>query len=146
MTQANLTFIGPFIVIHFYSKTNLMHQSIKFILFWNDTLHVSDDFSVHHQEFRTVHTATGICQTETAVCLLACRQQLASRIRTSVLILLASCQQTCMTDTIAVCTVKNYWWWTEELFETCKILSKKRPTWCRIFYYYFIQCSTCFGC
>ena len=29
----------------------------------------------------------------------------------SVLILLASCQQTCMTYTTAVCTVKNYWWW-----------------------------------
>jgi len=27
----------------------------------------------------------------------------------SVLILLASCQQTCVTYTIAVCTVKNYW-------------------------------------
>jgi len=44
--------------------------------------------------------------------------QLASRI---ILILLASCQQTCMTHTIAVCTVKNSWWWTEELSETCRI-------------------------
>jgi len=48
-----------------------MHQCIKFILFWNDTLHVSDGLSVHYQEFKTVHTATGICQTDTAVCLLA---------------------------------------------------------------------------
>ena len=30
---------------------------------------------VHHQEFKTVHTATGICQTDTAVCLLASWQQ-----------------------------------------------------------------------
>ena len=34
-----------------------------------------------------------------------------------------SCSQavskTCMTYTIAVCTVKNSWWWTEELSETC---------------------------
>jgi len=30
----------------------------------------------------------------------------------NILILLASCQQTCMTYTIAVCTVKNSWWWT----------------------------------
>jgi len=52
-----------------------MHQCIKFILFWNDTLHVSDGLSVHHQEFKTVHTAIGICQTDTAVCLLARRQQ-----------------------------------------------------------------------
>ena len=40
-------------------------------LFWNGTLHVSDGLSVHHQEFKTVQTATGICQTDTAVCLLA---------------------------------------------------------------------------
>jgi len=46
-----------------------MHQYMKFILFWNDTLHVSDGLSVHHQEFKTVHTATGICQADTAVCL-----------------------------------------------------------------------------
>jgi len=52
---------------YFYSKTNKMHQCIKLILFWNDTLHVSDGPSVHHQEFKTVHTATGICQTDTAV-------------------------------------------------------------------------------
>ena len=45
-----------------------MHQYIKFILFWNDTLHVSDGLYVHHQQLRTVHTATGIYQTDTAVC------------------------------------------------------------------------------
>ena len=45
--------------------------SIVFIVFWNDTVHVSDGLSVHHQEFKTVHTVTGICQTNTAVCLLA---------------------------------------------------------------------------
>jgi len=35
------------------------------------SLHVSDGLSVHHKELTTVHTATGICQTDTAVCLLA---------------------------------------------------------------------------
>ena len=44
-------------------------------LFWNDTLHVSDGLSVHRQEFTTVHTATGICQTDTAAILLASSQQ-----------------------------------------------------------------------
>jgi hypothetical protein len=52
-----------------------MHQCLKFILFWSNTVHVSDGFSVHHQEFKTIHTATGICQTDTAVWLLASRQQ-----------------------------------------------------------------------
>ena len=45
-----------------------MLQCIKFVLFWSDTLHVSDGLSVHHQEFKT---AIGICETDTAVCLLA---------------------------------------------------------------------------
>ena len=71
----NLTFIGRCIVIYSYSKTNQMHRSIKFILFWNDTLRVSNGISVHHQEFKTVHTATGICQTDTADCLLTSSQQ-----------------------------------------------------------------------
>jgi len=38
-----------------------MHQCIKFILFWNDALHVSDGLSID--------------QTDTAVRLLASRQQ-----------------------------------------------------------------------
>jgi hypothetical protein len=29
----------------------------------NITLHVSEGLSVHHQEFKTVHTASGICHT-----------------------------------------------------------------------------------
>ena len=39
----------------------------------------------------------------------------------STLILLESCQQTCMTYTIVVCKVKNSWLWTEKLSETCRI-------------------------
>ena len=31
-------------------------------------------------------------------------------------------EQTCMTYNIVVCTVKNSWWWTEELSETCRVL------------------------
>jgi len=58
--QSNLTFIGPCVVIYFYSKTNQKHQCLKFILFWSSTLHVSDGFSVHHRVFKTVHTAAGI--------------------------------------------------------------------------------------
>jgi hypothetical protein len=67
-----------------------MHQCIRFILFWNETLHVSDGLSVHHQEFKTVHTATGVCQTDTAVCLLGSREQYMS-----------------LHSPVAVCTVLN---------------------------------------
>jgi hypothetical protein len=48
--------------------TNVRHGVILIIkptgctkfsnLFWNETLHVSDSSSVHHQEFFTIHTAT----------------------------------------------------------------------------------------
>ena len=43
--------------MYFYSKTDQMHKCIKFILFWNNTVHVSDCLSVNHQ-LQTVHTAT----------------------------------------------------------------------------------------
>jgi hypothetical protein len=51
----------------------------------------------------------------------ACKQDQDGTASSSNLILLASCQQICMTYTTAVCTVKNYWWWTEELSETCRV-------------------------
>ena len=31
-----------------------------------DAVHVSDGFSVHHQELKTAHKGSGICQTVTA--------------------------------------------------------------------------------
>ena len=48
-----------------------MHLFVKFILFCSSTVRVSDGLSVHHQESKTVHTASGICQTDSADCLLA---------------------------------------------------------------------------
>ena len=48
-----------------------MHQFLKFILFCGNTLRVSDGLSVHHQESKTVHTASGICRTDSADSLLA---------------------------------------------------------------------------
>ena len=98
-----------------YNK-NQLDVIIPQIYYWNEILHVSDSSSVHHQEFFIVNTAV--------VYVIQVCWQIASRIRMelrSILILLASCQQTCMTYTIAVYTVKNSWWWTEELSETCRI-------------------------
>ena len=67
----NLTFIGPCFVILFLQQNQLYAPVYQIYLLQNDTLHVSDGLSVYHQEFKTVHTATGICQTDTTVCLLA---------------------------------------------------------------------------
>ena len=71
------------------------------ILFWNETLHVWDSSSVHHQEFFTVHTAM-------VYVVQVCGQ-------------LASCLQTCTTYTVAVYAVLDYRLWTEELSETCRV-------------------------
>jgi hypothetical protein len=51
-------------LIYFYSKTDEMDQFFKFIIFYSSTLHVSDGLSAHHQESKTVHTASGIRQTD----------------------------------------------------------------------------------
>jgi len=55
-------FLGSCIVIYFLVKpTGCTKSQIYFI--WNNTLHVSDGLSVHHQESNTAHTASGICHT-----------------------------------------------------------------------------------
>ena len=62
LTFINLTFTGPCVVIYSYNKSQrdaLISQSY----FWNRTLHVSERFSVHHQESGTVNTARGLCHT-----------------------------------------------------------------------------------
>ena len=60
--------------------------------------------------------SNGICHTGLQIALRAGSEWNCS----SILILLANCLQTCMAYTIAVCTVENSWWWTEELSETCR--------------------------
>jgi len=40
-----------------------MPSILNLFYFGNNTLHVSDGLSVHHQESETVHTASGICYT-----------------------------------------------------------------------------------
>ena len=57
-------FVEGALVFFFHSKTRCINVSNLFS--WSKTLHVSDGLSVHHQEFTTLRTVTGICQTDTA--------------------------------------------------------------------------------
>ena len=68
------------------------------------TPHVSGSSSTHHQG-------------------LACRIRME---QSSILILHASCRQTCITCSSAECTVAKCWWWVEELPETCRVLYKNK--------------------
>jgi hypothetical protein len=80
-----------------YNKTNYMHLFLKFILemklymFRTVPLSIIRSFSLYTQQWYMSYRFAD------------------------------SCQQTCMTYTIAVCTMKNSWWWTEELSETCGV-------------------------
>jgi len=42
--------------------------NVSNLIYFGLTLHVSDSLSVHHQEFKTVHTATDICQILLSAC------------------------------------------------------------------------------
>jgi len=111
-----LTFMWPCIMINsLIIKPTNVDALISKIYSWHETLHVSDSSSVHHQwVFHCTHN-NGICHTGL---LTACKQDQDGT--GSTLILLAIYQQIYMTCTIVVCTVKNFWWWTEELSETCR--------------------------
>jgi len=74
---------------------------IKLYMFRSVPLSIISSFSLYTQQW---YVSYRLCW------------QPASRIRTD---------QTCTTYTIAVCTVKNCWWWTEELSETCRVLFQK---------------------
>jgi hypothetical protein len=54
--------MGPCVVNVFLSKTNKM-QHCKILIIFVNALHVSSGFSAHHQELKSVHAVSGICQT-----------------------------------------------------------------------------------
>ena len=100
---------------HPYNKTNYMHWFLKFIfgiklyMFRTVPLSIISSFSLYTQQWYMSYSLRAG----------------SGRNCSSVVILLASCQQTCIAYTIAVCIVKNSWWWTEELSETCRVLFQK---------------------
>jgi hypothetical protein len=53
---------GKHVKFYFYSKTKQMHN-ISNLFYFGATLHVSDGLSVHHQESKTLHTASAINHT-----------------------------------------------------------------------------------
>jgi hypothetical protein len=57
----DLTFMVPCIV-NVLSITNKMHLYIILFIIVS-AVHVSSGFSAHHQELKSVHAASGICQT-----------------------------------------------------------------------------------
>jgi len=88
------------------------------ILFWNETACFGQFLCPSSGVFHCTHS-NGIRHISLRT---ACKQDQDG----TMLILLKSCQQTCMTYTIAVCTVKNSLRWTEELSEARRVSFQNR--------------------
>ena len=108
-----LTFRWPYIVINSYTKPTRCTNFSNLFLEYNST-YFGQFLCPSSGVFHCTHS-NGIYHTSL---LTSCGQEF-------VLILLASCKHTCMTYTIAVCTVRNSWWWTEELSEICRVVFQK---------------------
>ena len=103
------TFMWPCIVTNFFIIKPTRCSNFT-NLFWQETLHVSDSSSVHHQEFIHYTLSNGICHT-------GCRQLLS---RTTLLLLESHLQPVRHIPLLSVQRI-NSWWWTEELSETCRV-------------------------
>ena len=94
-----------------------MQQFQKFILSWNSTCFgqfvcpSSGVYSLYTQQWYMSYRFVD-----------SCRAGLGWNC-SSILVLLESCLQTCMSYNIAECTVQwiNSWGWTDELSETCRV-------------------------
>jgi len=60
-TWINFTFMGPRVIL-MYSSVTSKTQRYTIVFITINVLHVSGGSSAHHQELKTVHTASGICQ------------------------------------------------------------------------------------
>ena len=116
VTMVQLKSASLTILLYFYSKTNWMHQYIKFILFRNDTTCFGRSF---HQS-SGVQVCTYSNHTDTAVCLLATSWQ---QYLFYICLLLYAQSWNCR-------------WWTERPSETCRVSFQNKINlihWCIYF-------------
>ena len=101
-----------------------MHQFLKFILFCNNTLHVSNGLSVHHQELDCTYSNRYMSNRYCYLLASGNEFHLGPASRQ----VAVSVGHTCIP--VAVCTVLNSWWWMERPSETCRVkvkLSRRVP-------------------
>jgi hypothetical protein len=75
-------------------------------------------FSAHHGEQKTVHTASGIVKPILLPAAIVAEMELMSSISSTI----AACSNIGLTIPDAVCTVLCFWWWAEEPPETCRAI------------------------
>jgi len=106
---ANLTFIGPCILIYFYSNSNKAHQYLNLFYFLKNTLYM----------FRTVFPS--IIRSSRLYA-----QQQASVKQNCWLLASKQTSLSVWQMPVAVRTVLNSWWWTERPSETCRVFFKNK--------------------
>ena len=120
-TGRYLTFRGPCVVIYILI-INQRDALISQIYFGNGTLHISDSFSVHHQESSTIHNSNRYMSYR--LCWL-----LANGIRMELQFHSDPASKLSALPVwhipIDVCTVPDSYWWTEKLYEICRVLFQK---------------------
>jgi hypothetical protein len=104
MLKMDLPFMGPCIADIFASVPYKMQRYTIYLFLWI-ALHVLGGTSAHHQELRTLYTASGTCQTFTA----ACRNR----------------QQFWQVPD-ALYTVLSSWWWAEVPPKTCRAIHRNK--------------------
>jgi hypothetical protein len=113
------TFMWPCIVTNFliYNKPTRYTNFSNLFWKWN---------SICFRQFLCPSSGVIHCTLSSGICHTDSFRAAGSGLNcSSILILLLlpleSCLQSCMTYTIAECTVNNSWWWTEELSETYRV-------------------------
>ena len=114
---SSLTFVGPCIVIYFYSRTNQMHNNSN-LFYFGTTLYMFRTVSPSVIRSLRLYIQHHTIQVYSYSCMLA-------GTRCSISFPLASSHRTCI-HIPDLCTVLDSWWWTEKPSETCRVLIQNK--------------------
>jgi hypothetical protein len=110
----SFTFMWPCIVTNFFVINQLdvlifqIYFGMKLYMFRTVSLSITRTYSLYTQQWYMSYKFVDSFRAGSGWNIL-------------ILLLLESCLQSCMTYTIAGCTVSNSWWWTEKLSETYRV-------------------------
>jgi hypothetical protein len=101
-----------------YCQTN---AAVGYYRGWDGTPWTSNGSSAHHQEHKTVHTASGIVKPILLPAAIVDEMELCTILST-----IAAGSSIGLTIPDAVCTVLCSWWWAEEAPETCRSIYRNK--------------------
>jgi hypothetical protein len=115
--------IVPFSLFLVSITTNKIQHYTMYLLLWN-ALHVSGGSSAHHQERKTVYTASGTCQALLLPVTVVEELELVSSFPTPSTTVTGISKAWQVPD--AVYTVLSSWWWAEDPPETYRACHRNK--------------------